>query len=115
MDGQDRCDQSSARDVAGRAWGGARGRAITLGVVSALVGLTVGGCVYSHEKERVITAPAPAPAPVVVAAPSERVVMYTEGRWQLYGDGTSGSPYYWAWIPTGASPTAIPPVPRIPR
>jgi len=65
-------------------------------------------------------APAPAPATVVVppattvapAVPSDRVV-YPEGRWQLYGDGRS-TPYYWVWIPSGATLTTVPSPPTRP-
>ena len=41
-----------------------------------------------------------------------RTVEYPSGRYQLYGEGTTSSPYYWAWIPAGASPPAPPPLPR---
>ena len=55
--------------------------------------------------------PAGAPAAPVAVPPSQRVVRYTEGRYELHGDGTSASPYYWVWIPTGATPPAPPPSP----
>ena len=43
-----------------------------------------------------------------------RTVLYANGRYQLYGDGTS-TPYYWAWIPTGGNiANAPPPAPAIP-
>jgi hypothetical protein len=82
-----------------------------------LVALTVGGCIYSStEKERVVSAPASAPAPpptvVVQQPPTDRVVTYPEGRWQLYGEGTSASPHYWVWLPAGSNPPAPPPIPR---
>src|SRR6266540_3701946 len=77
---------------------------------------TLGGCVYSTEREKgapVVMAPASGPvvmtqgptqtAPAAVPVPADRVV-YQEGRWQLYGDGRT-APYYWVWIPTGASLT----------
>ena len=62
--------------------------------------------------------PPPPPAPprptqvatTVMAARPERVVNYPEGRYELYGDSTSG--YYWVWIPTGFMPPAYPPAPR---
>jgi len=65
----------------------------------------------SHTKE---TTEHTVPAPVVAATPvpSDRVVTYPEGRYQLYGDGTS-TPYYWVWVPTGAS-TVPPPPPPVP-
>jgi hypothetical protein len=75
----------------------------------ALVATSVGGCVYS-EKERVIQAPPPPPTTVVA---QDRVVTYPEGRWTLYGDGTSASPHYWVWVPAGT--TTPPPPPPLPR
>jgi len=78
-------------------------------IVGSLLASTLGGCVYSHEKERVVSTP----APVVVAPSTERVVAYPDGRWLLYGDGTAGAPYYWAWIPAGTTPPPPPPLPRI--
>ena len=88
-------------------------RLAPLALTVALVAAGAGGCIYSStEKERVITTPA-APTPVVVAqAPSDRVVTYPEGRWTLYGDGTTASPHYWVWVPAGASPPAPPPIPK---
>lgn len=38
----------------------------------------------------------------------------SEGRYQLYGDGTSASPYYYVWVPAGATVLAPPPPPRRP-
>src|SRR5215471_20503984 len=53
----------------------------------------------------VVVAPAPTTtAPVVVSpAPSSTatIINYAEGRYQLYGDASSG--YYWMWIPTGTT------------
>jgi hypothetical protein len=40
------------------------------------------------------------------------VVSYPEGRWTLYGDGTTASPNYWVWVPAGAAPPPPPPLPR---
>jgi hypothetical protein len=90
---------------------------------------TLSGCLVSRketrevEKEKgapVVLAPAsgpvvvtPAPSPTAptattsgVPVPADRVV-YQEGRWQLFGDGRT-IPYYWVWIPTGATLTANP-------
>jgi hypothetical protein len=88
---------------------------------------TLGGCLVSRKETREVEkekgAPvvlAPASGPVVMAptptaptatpsgvpVPADRVV-YQEGRWQLYGDGRT-TPYYWVWIPTGATLTATP-------
>jgi hypothetical protein len=82
-------------------------KAVVVAVASAVL-LT--GCVYRRE-----TIPAAAPTTVVVPAPSttvQRVYTYSEGRYQLYGNGTSDSPYYWVWIPTGAVAPTPPPLPR---
>lgn len=72
----------------------------------------LGGCVY---RERVVQ-PAASPATtVVVAAPNDRVVTYPEGRYELRGDGTTSSPYYWVWIPNGSNPVNAPPPPARPQ
>lgn len=74
------------------------------------IAASLGGCIYSSEK----TTEKQVPTPVVVAgAPADRVVNYPDGRYQLYGDGKS-VPYYWVWIPTGATPPAPPAPPRVP-
>lgn len=93
--------------------------------IAPLLVAVLGGCVYSREVEKatpspVVMTPAPAPTvmvpavPTVAAAPvmpTDRVV-YPDGRWQLYGDGR-GTPYYWVWIPTGATLASSPaPPPR---
>jgi len=68
----------------------------------------LGGCVsYTKETtERTVPVPVAASTPV----PSDRVVTYPEGRYQLYGDGTR-VPYYWVWIPSGTTTTPAPPAP----
>jgi hypothetical protein len=79
----------------------------TLVVSFAGAAVLGGGCV-SYTKE---TTEKAVPVPVAAApAPSERVVTYPEGRYQLYGDGTR-VPYYWVWIPNGGSATPAPPAP----
>jgi hypothetical protein len=57
------------------------------------------------------TAPSPPVRPTAsaVVPQSDRTYTFTEGRWQLYGDG-GATPYYWVWIPSGATPPA-PPMP----
>ena len=42
--------------------------------------------------------------------PADRTVTYPEGRYQLYGDGTR-VPYYWVWVPSGATVAPAPPAP----
>ena len=87
-----------------------RARFAPLALTVAVVATGVGGCIYSStEKERVVTAPAP---PVVAQAPTTQVVTYPEGRWTLYGVGSTASPHYWVWVPAGASPPAPPPIPK---
>jgi hypothetical protein len=78
----------------------------------ALGGLVLGGCVY---RERPVPAASPPTTVVVAPTASERVVSYPEGRYELRGDGTAAAPYYWVWIPAGATPPAPPPVPRRPQ
>jgi hypothetical protein len=65
------------------------------------------------------TVAAPPPAPAVVAVPSgavvtptDRVREYPGGQYQLKGDGTAASPYYWVWVPAGSTPPPPPPLPR---
>jgi hypothetical protein len=57
------------------------------------------------------TAPSPPmrPSGSAVVTNSDRTYAFREGRWQLYGDGGS-TPYYWVWIPSGATPPT-PPMP----
>ena len=67
----------------------------------------LGGCAYTEP------AVVPAASPVVVVpVTNERVVTYPEGRYELRGDGSVASPYYWVWIPRGATPPSPPPPPR---
>jgi len=56
----------------------------------------------------------PTTTTVVVTSPNPRVVNYPSGRYELYGDGMS-TPYYWVWIPAGATLPAPPPPPAIVR
>jgi hypothetical protein len=60
----------------------------------------------------VVVPPSSTTSTVVVPTPSTTptVVTATGGRYQLYGDGAS-TPYYWVWVPTGASPPPPPPLP----
>jgi hypothetical protein len=76
--------------------------------------VALGGCAY---RERTVAVPAASPPTAVVVAPSaaERVVTYPEGRYELRGDGTAVSPFYWVWIPAGATPPTPPPLPRRPQ
>lgn len=64
--------------------------------------------------------PSPAASPrtnvtvTVPPVPAERVISYPEGRWELHGDGTASWPYFWVWIPAGATPPDPPPAPQSP-
>ena len=87
--------------------------ATSLLALSGVVAL--GGCVY---REKVVPAASPSTAVIVTPAPADRIVTYPEGRYELRGDGTVNSPYYWVWIPTGTVSTSIPnppPLPRVPQ
>jgi hypothetical protein len=90
---------------------GAIGAAVAaLGAVTLL-----GGC---GARTTVVPVPAASPATttVVVTSPAagQRIVSYPSGRYELYGDGAS-MPYYWVWVPAGATLPAPPPPPGIPR
>ncbi len=92
-----------------------QGHSISAPRMGALLGIallaagTLGGCVYRTEK----TVPASSPATTVVVTPGQRTVTYPEGRYELYGNGST-TPYYWVWIPAGVTPPTPPPPPRIP-
>ena len=45
----------------------------------------------------------------VQASRPERVINYPQGRYDLYGNASTG--YYWVWIPAGAMPPYPPPPP----
>jgi hypothetical protein len=65
------------------------------------------GCYYSRE---VVKEDKPVPSSVVVAPQSvQHVYSYPEGRYELHGDGTASSPYYWVWVPSGVTSVPLPP------
>ena len=78
-----------------------------------LIGATVvTGCVYkSTQTERTATPS----TTVAVATPNQRVYTYPEGRYELRGQGSSASPYYWVWIPSGGQDVTPPPLPALPQ
>lgn len=47
----------------------------------------------------------------VLGGSTPRTVEYPGGKYQLYGDGSSASPYYWVWVPAGTNPPPPPPLP----
>jgi hypothetical protein len=60
----------------------------------------------------IMTTAPPAVPQVVVTSPAPTIVTSTEGRWQLYGDGSRDRPYMWYWVPRGVT---APPPPAIYR
>ena len=77
-----------------------------VGAATMLAAMLASGCTVARA-----TPPASQPAalPATAIAPDQRVVAYPHGRWLLYGDGSTASPYTWVWVPTGATPP--PPAP----
>jgi hypothetical protein len=45
----------------------------------------------------------------------QRVVTHPGGRYELRGEGTARSPYYWVWIPTGTMVATVPALPATPQ
>jgi hypothetical protein len=68
----------------------------------------LGGC---GRRAAVAPSASPPTAVAIGSGPEERVLSYPEGRYERYGDGTARSPFFWVWIPTGATPPAPPPLP----
>jgi hypothetical protein len=77
-----------------------------LRTATLLLAIVLTGCTTTR-----MASPTPEPAALPAAAitPDQRVVAYPHGRWLLYGDGTTASPYAWVWVPIGATPP--PPAP----
>jgi hypothetical protein len=63
----------------------------------------LGGCTVQE--------PTSTPTTGAVLGGSPSTVDYPGGRYQLYGSGTTASPYYWVWIPAGSTPNPPPPPP----
>ena len=84
------------------------------GMLLLVAGTTaLAGCFYSSKETR----EKPVPSNVIVTAPQQpvqRVYTYPDGRYELRGDGTAGSPYYWVWIPSGVQSVPAPPPPPVP-
>jgi hypothetical protein len=65
-------------------------------------GVVLGGCAT---RDRPVPAASPSPVRLGVAPfPSDRIVAYPEGRYELRGDGSVATPYFWVWIPAGTTP-----------
>ena len=58
--------------------------------------------------------PAASPTTIIVPSAAPQRVTYPEGAYELYGNGSAGSPYYWVWIPRGTQLPLIPPPPPLP-
>jgi hypothetical protein len=89
-----------------------RSQTLATSVLALSAAGALGACAYPERPVPVSTAPRTV---IISPAPTERVVRYPEGRYELYGDGTVASPYYWVWIPAGAAPPNPPPAPRRPQ
>ena len=89
-----------------------RSRTLAFSVLALGAAGALSGCASPERTVPVSTAPRTV---VIAPAETERVVRYPQGRYELYGDGTVTSPYYWVWIPAGATPPSPPPVPRRPQ
>jgi len=77
-----------------------------VGALIPILGLPLlGGCFISEQEVAVPPPlpPTPAATTVIVTPPSQQVLTYSEGRYELRGDGRT-VPYYWVWIPAGANP-----------
>ena len=93
---------------------------IRKGSIAAAVAV-LGATLLTGCTSRTIVQPAASPptgtTTVVVTSPSPaspRVVNYSTGRYELYGDGINTA-YYWVWVPAGATLPAPPPPPGLPR
>jgi hypothetical protein len=73
-------------------------------VPASLAAALLGGCAWQDPYP-------PTTGAVLGGSSSSRTVEYPAGRYQLYGAGTSSSPYYWVWVPAGSNPPTPPPLP----
>ena len=77
-------------------------RSTSLAVPASLAVALLGGCTAVQDPTY------PPTTGAVLGAPNS-TVEYPGGRYQLYGSGTTASPYYWVWVPAGTTPTPPPP------
>lgn len=82
-------------------------RSPRLVVPASLAMALLGGCTAAQEG----TSP---PVTGAVLGGSSYTVEYPGSRDQLYGEGTTASPYYWVWVPAGTTVIPPPPPPRRP-
>jgi len=87
-----------------------KGQIVAVALLGVGAASALGGCVTAQEP-----VPAAGSSTVVVssASPTQRVYTYREGRYELRGEGTAASPYYWVWIPAGTTVTTVPPPPVV--
>jgi hypothetical protein len=94
-------------------------RGLGLVGLAAAVAMALSGCVYRHESvatpattptTTIVTTPSATPSAAVVVTTPRRTVAYSQGRYELYGNGTT-IPYYWVWVPAGSTLPAPPPPP----
>jgi hypothetical protein len=84
--------------------------------IAVLGATTLAGCGARTTVVPAASPPTTGTTTVVVTQPAgtQRVINYSTGRYELYGDGVS-TPYYWVWIPAGSTLPAPPPPPGVPR
>jgi len=88
------------------------GQIVALAFLGLGAAVALGGCVAATEP-----VPTASSSTVVVSSssPAQRIYTYPEGRYELRGEGTTASPYYWVWIPTGTVVTTVPALPPLVR
>jgi hypothetical protein len=82
-------------------------RSTSIVVPASLAAALLGGCTAMQDPTYPPTTGAVLGAPNTTSAT-------TEGRYQLCGEGTTASPYYWVWVPAGTTMVPPPPPPRRP-
>jgi hypothetical protein len=75
----------------------------TAGALLAVISMGAGCASRAEERERGDVVPG-----------EQRVVTHPGGRYELRGEGTARSPFYWVWIPSGATVVTVPTVPAVP-
>ena len=91
--------------------------------VTTMSAMTMLGACATHEPRTVpaatvpIAVPAASPATTTIVVPPANTptrVTYSEGAYELRGQGSANNPYYWVWVPNGVQPPALPPPPPLP-
>ncbi len=82
-------------------------RPVALAAVLLVFAGALTGCFAYSSRETTRAAPG---STVVVHQP-QREYTYPDGRYELHGDGSPNSPYYWVWIPAGVQAVPSPPPP----